>query len=184
MTTLDSLTLRANAAMMRLADLQRRAEKSPPAHSALTNAALKELAAALADLDAATTQMRALAADLKQAREGLEKARAEHVEFVNVIPLPCVWTDPAGVIEAANEAAADLLNVSVRRLSDRTLSLYITDRTEFTAAVSTLREGRSDTVEFAAVIRPRERRTRTARIIGSRVKGDVRLCWILHQIPE
>lgn len=184
MTTLEVLTVRASTAMNRLAELQRRAEKSGTAKSSVVAAALNELTAALEDLHHATTHMRTLAADLAAARQALDQARAEHVEFVNVIPLPCVWTDTEGVIDAANEAAAALLNVSVRRLVQRTLSLYITDRPEFIAAVAALRERRCETVEFAVQIRPRERRTRAARVIGNRVSGDSRLCWILHQLPE
>lgn len=184
MNTVDSLTVRTHAALGRLVDLQRRAEKTPPAKSAVLTSALHELSEALTELKNATVQMRTLSEDLRTAREELQKARAEEEEFINLVPLACVWTDTEGAIETANEAAAGLLNVAARRLGGKGLSLFVTDRAEFFKAISALRDRRSEAVEVIVQVRPRERRTRAVRIMGRRVAAGTRLCWILQTVGE
>ena len=179
MTTLHMRTVRANAALGRLAMLQKRAETVPTPTAPVVRAALKELTDSLEELQVANEQL------LQSTREAAAlKARIDHEqarlrEFVHTVPVPCVWTAENGDIEEANPAAAVLLNVSAQHLAGRPLMLFTSERVRFSEALSALNEGLTSVVEVAAVIRPRERKARPVRLVGRRLDHDPRRCWFI-----
>jgi len=74
-----------------------------------------------------------------------------------VMPGACVLTDVQGVISEANQAAAELFNVSARHLRDRQLFLFTDDRDAFGELLRRLSE--QDAPRRVPLrIRPRERR--------------------------
>ena len=86
--------------------------------------------------------------------------RAEHDAWQHlfaVMPGACVLTDAQGVIREANQAAAELFNVSARHLRDRQLFLFTDERDAFGEVLRRL--GEQDTARRVSLrIRPRERR--------------------------
>lgn len=180
MNSLEALNLRTNAALGRLADLQRRAGDT--GGSTLIRAALKELTATLEELQVTCEQLQEHVNELAAARQAETEIEAVHREFVNALPLPCLWTDDEGVLVEANEATAMVLNVAARRLAGKPLALFVMDRPAFFDALATLRAGRT-VVEVVVQVRPRERRPRQMRLTGQRLQRDTRLCWLLRDAP-
>jgi PAS domain-containing protein len=182
MNTIESLTVRTNAARGRLTELERRMENSTAAGPGV-KPALKELSSALEELLVANEQLSLHVSELSATRHESAVLTARQDEFVNLLPLACIWTDERGTVEDANEATAALLNVATRRLSGKPLSLFLADRPSFLDAVSVLRSGASHVVDIAVQVRPRERRPRQMRVTGHKLRHDVRLCWILSDAP-
>jgi PAS domain S-box-containing protein len=179
MNTLQMLTIRHTAALGRLATLQRRAERLPAPAASVTSAALHELKAALEEIQVATDQMQSQANELAAVRDDGERKRRQFAEFVEQVPVPCVWTGSDGEIDQANTAAAELLNVSAPRLCGRPLMLFVTERERFTESIGALNQDLARTVDLQVLIRPRERRPRPVRLVGKRLAHDQRRCWFL-----
>ena len=177
MTTLQMLTLRRTAALTRLNTLQRRAKRLSAPAAGVIGSALEEFAAALEEVEVATEQLQTQVEELAGARHQLSVVRERFSEFVDALPVPCVWTTAQGEIDGANSAAAELLNVSSSRLAGRPLVLFMTERPAFSEALSALNEGLTQVVELSVVVRPRERRPREIRMIGRRMQNDDRRCW-------
>ena len=177
MNTLQMLTIRHTAALGKLATLQRRAERLPAPVASVTTAALQELKAALGEIEVAADWMQAQANELAAVRGDAERMRRLFTEYVDQVPVPCVWTGSEGEIDQANTAAAELLNVSAPRLCGRPLMLFLADRERFGEGVSVLNDGLARTVDFLVAVRPRERRPRPVRLVGKRLEYDPRRCW-------
>lgn len=179
MTTLQMLTVRTNAALGRLASLQRRAERITAPATAIVRPALKELTDALEELRVANDQLQTQVAELSEARALAQGAGKCFDELLEVMPFSCVWTDRTGEIVDANTAAAALFNVSRQHLVRRPLMLFLMDRTAMLDAFGALAAGIVRAVDFNAVVRPRERRIRPVQVSGRRLDTDERLCWFL-----
>ena len=178
MTTIQMLTVRTNAALGRLAALQRRAEKVAGASPSVIRPALKELNDALEELKVANEQLQSQVEMIAIAEARAFDAEARLDEVVSWLPCACIWTNPAGEVIEANPAAATLLNVSSHHLVGRPLMLFVMDRVRFTDALSLLSIGEGS-VFATVVIRPRERRARTVKLVGRRHSREDRLCWFL-----
>ena len=183
MNTIESLTVRTNAARGRLTELERRMESSSTA-GPVVKPALRELSSALEELQVANEQLSLHVHELSSTRHESAVLTARLDEFVNLLPLACIWTDERGTVEEANEATAALLNVAARRLSGKPRSLFLDDRPSFLDAVSVLKTGASHVVDIAVQVRPRERRPRQMRVTGHKLRHDVRLCWILTDVSS
>jgi nitrogen-specific signal transduction histidine kinase len=179
MNTIESLNIRTIAARTRLTELERRLDKSTTT-GPVVKPALKELSAAIEELQVANEQLSQHVTELAASRHDAAAMNARHGEFIDLVPLPCVWTDEQGAVHEANEATAALLNVAARRLAGKPLSLFVSDRPAFFDALGLLLSGRSQAVEIAVLVRPRERRPRHMRMTGHRLRHDQRLCWILR----
>lgn len=187
MNTIESLNIRTTAARSRLTELERRLEKATTP-GPVVKPALKELSNAIEELQVANEQLSQHANELAASRYDAAAVTMRLDEFIDVVPLPCIWTDEHGSVDQANEATAALLNVAARRLSGKPLSLFMSDRPAFFDALGALRHDRNDAVEIGVQVRPRERRPRQMRLTGRRLKHDRRLCWILRDdasgVPE
>src|SRR5918992_2307254 len=173
MAQVHSLTVRTTAALGRLAELQRHAEQVPPGSIPLVKRALRELSAALEELRVVNEELQMRVTDLAAARAETDEVRRRSDEFVQVMPVPCLWTDAGGVILEANEAAAALLNVARPRLAGKPLLLFLADRQPFFDALGALKAP-GGVVELELVVRPRERRPRPARITARALTEDTR----------
>jgi PAS domain-containing protein len=183
MDTIQILTLRTSTALGKLADLQRRADGATEKMAPVIKPALKELTGALEELQVANEHLQSQVDELASARWKVSTAEQRLEEFANAVPVPCVWTDAAGVIDDGNAAACALLNISRQRLPGKPLMLFITDRDALFAAMETLRRsGQSGTVELELTVRPRERRPRISRVIGHTTEHDPRWTWFIQDV--
>ena len=185
MSRLQSLTVRTNAALGRLADLQRRAvQVSASTAPSIVRAALKNLAAALSELQAATDQLHTHEEELRASRARAADVERRLAEFVQALPLAAVWTDTQGTILEANDAAAALLNVARPRLPGKPLMLFLSDREAFFQALAALQAPGGHVVELDMLVRPRERKPRVAKVTGRVLEHDTRWCWFLRESGE
>src|SRR5688572_31598062 len=86
MTTLQMLTLRRNAALARLATLQRRAERLTSPASGVVTSALGELTAALEEMQVATEQLHITVEELAAARVQLQQVQQNFMAFMDILP--------------------------------------------------------------------------------------------------
>lgn len=180
MTTLQMLTVRANAALGRLASLQRRAEKISSRDGLIARTALKELNDALELLRVANDQLQMQVDELATAKTNATVADRRLMEFFQMLPCACVWTNMSGEITDANAAAASLLNVSRQHLVGRPFMLFLAQRSSIQDAFSAFSSGAIRTADLDVDVRPRGRRARSVRVLGRRLDGgDHQLCWFL-----
>ena len=182
MSTLQSLTLKRNAALGKLRALQIRAERLTGPDSSVATQALSQLESALDEMLVATEHLQTQISEAAAARDEAEAALRRFLEFAEAVPLPCVWTTREGEIAHANPAAAELLNVSAQRLSGRPLLLFLADRPAFEQAVLALNQGISRMVVIDIHLRPRERRPRRMRLSGRRMTSDEHHCWFITEV--
>lgn len=181
MDTIQILTLKTTTALGKLADLQRRADGAAEKMAPVIKPALKELTGALEELQVANEHLQSQVDELASARWKVSAAERRLEEFANTVPVPCLWTDAAGVIDDGNAAACALLNISRQRLPGKPLMLFITDRDVLFAAMEALRRGgASSTVDVELTVRPRERRPRLSRLIGHTSEHDQRWTWFIQ----
>jgi len=184
MTSLHLLTVRTAAAIGRLSALQKRAERLTGPGGPVIKPALKELSDSLEELQVANEQLQQQVDLLAEARTSVDALQNRYVEFVDAVPVACVWTDSEGQIVQANTAAASLLNVSSQHLQGRPLMFFIVDRDKFRDAQAALNGQLTSVVEMSLPLRPRERRSRQVRLIGRRLQHDDRRCWFIQQDSE
>lgn len=181
MAALHNLTLRTATAVGRLAELQRRADRTPDKPSPLTKAVLQELSNAIEELQVANEQLQFQIDELTSIRAATSGAEQAREEFANAVPIPVLWTNSAGVIEKGNEAASQLLNIGKHHLAGKPMMLFVTDRTTLFGAVRSLcATANLPSVDVEITVRPRERRPRKMRLRGCRLEHDDRCVWFLH----
>ena len=181
MSALHNLTLRTATAVGRLAELQRRADAATENRSTIARSALAELSTALEELQVANEALQTQVDEMTASRMSAENAFSTMAEFVEALPIAAVWTDHAGVIENANEAASQLLNVGKPHLVGKPLLLFTTDRAALFGALQCLSEAnRVASVDFDITVRPRERRSRKMTMSGRRLQHDPRCVWFFH----
>ena len=182
MSALHNLTLRTATAVGRLADLQRRADRTSDRPSTVTRAALQELSTALEELQVANEQLQLQIDELAATRLESTGAQQAREEFANAVPIPVLWTDNSGVIERGNESASQLLNIGKHHLSGKPLMSFVTYLAVLFGAIRSLCDtGAVSSVDVEITVRPRERRPRKMRLRGSRLQHDERCVWFLHE---
>jgi PAS domain-containing protein len=184
MTSLHLLTVRTAAAIGRLSNLQKRAERVTGPGGPIIRPALKELTEALEELQVANEHLQQQVDMLAEARVSVNEVTSRFDEFADVLPVACVWTDESGQILQANAAAAALLNVSSPHLEGRPLMFFVTDRDKFKDAQSALNQQLTTVVDVPLILRPRERRPRSVRLVGRRLQHDQRRCWFLQPVES
>ena len=182
MTSVHLLTVRTAAAIGRLSALQKRAERLTGPGGPVIKPALKELSDSLEELQVANEQLQQQVDLLAEARTTVDSVHNRFVEFIDAVPVACLWTDTEGQIVQANGAAASLLNVSSQHLNGRPLMFFIVERDKFRDAQAALNGQLTSVVELALSMRPRERRARQVRLTGRRLQHDDRRCWFIQQV--
>jgi PAS domain-containing protein len=141
----------------RIATLERRAAQPHSDKAKIASEALGELKTACAQLEMAAEQIRDLEADQKR-MQALARHHGVRVRsLLDFLPDAYLATGLDGVIKEANHAAADLLNVSPRFLTGRSLHVFLAgERIEFLAFLASLPETVAPS-ERPVRLMPRER---------------------------
>jgi PAS domain S-box-containing protein len=165
----DTLELQLLGAMQRYQTLQRRLETRVKDPRAIGDRAIAELGTALEELRIAQEQ---IIEDRRKSEELLTELTAQRARYwalFDEMPEPCLVTHPDTTIIEANQAAAELLNVSQRFLTGKTLSIFVCeDRGRFLEESRRLARER-DSVELRLKLRPRER---APLALCAQVRGD------------
>jgi PAS domain-containing protein len=177
-----ALTIKSTKAAARLADLETKRSRSTDA-SRLVEVATRQLAGTLSDLNVAIEHLEETNVALAKTRAELQTAHAQQQEFVDLLPVPTVFTGPGGTILRANPAAAALLNMSTRHLPGKSLVLFVGDRDQFLAVAGTLHE-QAGPVTLHALVRPRDRKLRLMTIDGRHLPAHGEHVWFLQALRD
>lgn len=112
----------------RLVALQGRAEGTPLGQQDLLIEAFDEFQTTLEELLVAEEELRAANEDMAAAREAVEIERQRYQDLFEFAPDGYLVTDTNGVIQEANCAVAQLLNVSQKFLVGKPLYIFSTLR--------------------------------------------------------
>jgi PAS domain S-box-containing protein len=155
-----------------------------PMSEATAVEALAELNTALAELEATNEELlrsNTALAEITQARD-LEARR--YRELFERIPIASIVTDEWGVIEDANAAAEEMLNVSRARLQGKPISVFVPPekRREFRERLNKIPLSEVWEVSF----QPRERERLAVQldvaVMPSAPGVNQRLCWVIQNI--
>lgn len=142
-----------------------------------------QAAAVISDaLETCETLLQDLAGAQLQVERTQAELRAEmgaHQDLLRRMPIACVTTDADGTIVEANESAAMLLKVSIRRLNGRQFADFIQDHDAF---VKVSRCALVETAVTAAlVVRPRDSAPREVEvtILPARQQSPSEWLWFL-----
>src|SRR4051812_45427261 len=107
---LHGLTFQTAEMVAKLADLARESEQKVGRSDPIGRAAVQQLSTAVEELRVANEHLQGQIDQLTAAEKHVAAANAAVEEFSDVVPVATLWTDEAGHICRANEAAARLLN--------------------------------------------------------------------------
>jgi PAS domain S-box-containing protein len=151
--------------------------------------ALAHLQASVERLKVAEDELRQQNHELQRAREALEYERQRYLELFEFAPDGYVVTDPSGIVEEANRAATELVNVAPRFLRRRPLARFIAgeDLPAFWRELERLKS--SDEVrELTLCLRPRRRAPHYAAVTVSPVRDHagtlISLRWAIRDITD
>ena len=138
-------------------DLHRRATLEGAAkHGSLAEEAVEALYTTLEELQVSEEELRVQGEELAASGALLEAERLRYRELFELAPDAYLVTDPEGVVQEANAAAARLLNMEARQLLGKPLGVFVPveERREYRARLARAeREGRLD--EWETSLRPR-----------------------------
>lgn len=183
MTRVETLRGQLASSLLRLTELQRRAERAANRDPVLPRA-FDELQRSLTELETAVEELREQNTRLESARLEAEHERKRWEALFELAPLPYVLTDDRGIIKFVNEAAAAILAISRRFLVGKPITYFVDgERASLLSEVARVAAGNEPaTIEFT--MRPRERAPRPARVTLRRFALPDRstgLWWILQQ---
>jgi PAS domain S-box-containing protein len=151
--------------------------------------ALADLQAAVEKLEVAEEELRQQNYELERAREAVEFERQRYIELFEFAPDGYVVTDPSGIVEEANHAATELVNVAPRFLRRRPLARYIAgeDLPAFWAELERLKTS-DDVRELTLCLRPRRRAPHYVAVTVSPVRDGsgslTALRWAIRDITD
>jgi PAS domain S-box-containing protein len=176
MNAIHILSVKTAAAATRLAELEARRERGPTDGSRVVGTALRELQQAIEELRVAIDQLNDISDGLAVARSEAAEAGRRYEEFVDAVPVAALLTDEDGVIGFANEAAADLLNLSARHLVGKPLLLFVADRDHFLRLAGLSGTG-TEPLTGELTIRPRDRKARRVTVQVQHLPAHGRRSW-------
>jgi two-component system, OmpR family, sensor histidine kinase VicK len=173
----NSLELQLAVALQRFNTLQRRWDNDGGKSDSLASRALNELEKALEEVRVAQEQLIETRTRLEDVQLELTQQLEKYWQLFDEMPQAYVVTQPDTVILEANQAAAELFNVSQRFLVGKTLSVFVCEnRSSFlrdAAEASQTANGR----ELTLRMRPRERAPLE---VTAKLRGGETLRWILE----
>jgi|GEM_PF-4963312 len=181
-----SLEAQIEAAYQRLEALIQRTEVIPEATQELFGEALENLSISLEELEVTAEELREQNDELAAMREEVEGERRRYQEFFELAPSGYVVTDPAGIIQEANQRAATLLNVSNRALIGKPLVLFVAemDRRAFYMCLETA----MPVSDWELRLQPRERPAFSAQLAVAVIRDSPDspqgLRWLFQDITE
>jgi PAS domain-containing protein len=171
---INSLELQLAHAVQRFNVLQRSGGADPG--SKLLPRAMDELEKALEELRVAQEQLVENRFRLEGMQAELTRQYQKYWELFDEMPQPYIVTKPDTTITEANQASAELLNVSQRFLTGKTLSVFVCEnRSGFLQAVDHAASV-TEATQLNFRIRPRERAPMD--VCGT-VRGGDSLRWVL-----
>lgn len=181
-----SIQVQLSSAFDRLATLQRRVEANVNNRDELAQA-ISELEYGLSELRVAQEHLLARRHELDLTRVELQAEREKYWQLFDAAPDAYIVTTPGSRITDANRAAAELLNISQRFLTGKTLAIFVCrDRGRFlNDAARIAASGGSANVTFR--VRPRERAPFDvgAKVSVHTAASDVELHWQLKPaVPQ
>ena len=180
------------AARQRLETLQQHAGESP-GQTALAMEALEELSNALEELYVAGEELRQQNDELAASRQAVEVERQRYVELFEFAPDGYLVTDPEGVIQEANRAAAALLGVRQDFLVGKPLLVFVADvragHAAFHMRLTQLQKAQTDKLQDWQIwLQPREGGPFPAEVTVGRVYDAYSrltgLRWLLRDITR
>jgi PAS domain S-box-containing protein len=157
---------------------------SQPPSDAIATQAVAELNTALAELEAVNSHLQDQNDQLAQVTEAREIEAERYRSLFENVPVPYVVTDGWGIIEEANAAAEDLLNVRRDMLRGKPISVFVApaERREFREYINNVAEqGARD-----AVFQPRGGERITVHLDISEIPyasgTDRRLGWVIQNL--
>jgi PAS domain S-box-containing protein len=189
---LEQLWQRAESLPKAQGEPWRQAKEFPVGHQELLMESLEELSNSLEELHVVSEELRQQNEELVTSRIALERDHQHYKELFDFAPDGYLVTTPEGIILEANQMAAQLLNVSQKRLVGKPLVVFIAaeQRGDFYCKLSQLQ--RSESIKnWLVPIAPRYGGCFTASLTVAPVKNPqgqvVSLRWRLldlTSIPE
>jgi PAS domain S-box-containing protein len=173
----------------RAAEFQRSLRDTSVPGGTLANQAYAELMATIEELRVAEEEMRTQNEELLLTRHRVEAERLRYQELFEFAPDGYLTTDMAGTIQEINQAASRLLNLSVRFLRGKPLSLFIAepDRSRFYAELHRL-DTANGPQEWDFRLKPRKQEEFMASITVGPVLDtqgrQVGLRWLIRDATE
>jgi PAS domain S-box-containing protein len=181
MTRVEALRGQLATSLLRLADLQQRAERAASRETVLPRA-FDELQRSLSELETAVEELRDQNTRLESARLEAERERIRWEALFEMAPLPYLLTDEKGAIKNVNDAAAAAFAISRRFLVGKPITYFVDGRrAELLSEIANAVNG-SEPVTIDFTLRPRERAPHPARVTLRRFTlpdGNAGLWWIL-----
>lgn len=188
---LDNLLVQIQNMQSRMAQMQQRADEllSQQQQQEITATAFEELNTALEELQATNEELHRQNEALAAAYQAREAERQRYQELFEFAPDGYLVTDRDGMIQEANRAAANLLNVSQPLLVGSSLNLYI-PTSEHQAFCNELNQlcQMGDVREWELRLQPMNREPFEAAVtVGARrnLEGNpIGLRWLIRDISE
>lgn len=176
---IDVFELQLVSALQRFSTLQRHAADGGD-QPKLLERSIRELESVLDTLRLAQQQLTENRARLEHMQVELNRERQKYWRLFDELQQPYVITRSDTLILDANRAASELLNVSHRFLTGKTLSVFVCeDRTQFLLDAARV-TSQPAPVNMTMKLRPRER---APLLVSAKVSGDeTGLRWVLQ--PE
>jgi PAS domain-containing protein len=120
-----------------------------------------------------------------QLRRDLHAETLNRQHLIEQMPIACVATDEASVIQNANQPAAELLNISAKHLRGRLLLHFSADRAGFGHLLQNLPLAGGH-LDASVAVRPRERGpfTLNALIVPETTTARTSWLWFLKPVGE
>jgi PAS domain-containing protein len=118
-----------------------------------------------------------------QLRREVRAERENRQYLLEQMPIACITTDEAGVIQNANQPAAELFNISAKHLRGRLLLHFSADRQAFGELLRSL-PGPGGQIAAVVPVRPRERGLAklSALIVPETAAGPSSWLWFLRPV--
>lgn len=185
----DELESEISEDRQQASELRRRNDDLETEQSELVAESITQLQTGLEELQVAEEELRNQNTELIATRNALEEERERYREMFELAPDAYLVTDPEGVIQVANEAAARLLGIPDRFLIGKPLANYVSDeeRKSFRAKINSIRTS-DRVVEIEARMQSREGERMDAAIRVAPVrssKGELTgLRWLVRNVTE
>ncbi len=124
MSSKDPFSEQLETMRRQMLDLSRQSEHSAPRDGVLPEA-LEHLGTALEELSVTGEELRQQTEELVRTRQAAEAERQRYQDLFQNAPEGCLVTDPGGVIQEGNLAAAGMLGVRPERLPGKPLLVFI-----------------------------------------------------------
>jgi PAS domain S-box-containing protein len=184
----DAFNQQLEAAFRHVDDLMRRADQASPPPGILAEA-LEELGATLQELGVMGEELRQQNEALAAAEQAAEVERQRYQDLFNFAPDGYVVTNSDGVIQAANQAAVQLLGVQQEYLVGKPLVLFIAEQDRKAFRTRLLQPPAEHHIgDWTLHMQPRHGAPCTAAVTVTTIRDSqgriIELRWLLRDITE